>query len=56
MDILFNDDISQMILVSREVNNSNSGILKMIRSVPDWIIIRLDNGTRGGCGSRQRQG
>ena len=48
--ILFNDDLFGMVLVGREVNNSNSGILNMIWSVSDGIIVRLDDGTQGGRG------
>ena len=37
--ILFGDDFLGTVLVDREVDNSNSGILNMIWSVSDWIVV-----------------
>ena len=51
VDILFNNNLFGMVFVSREVDNNNLGILKMIWSISDWIVIGLDNLARGSRGN-----
>ena len=47
--VLLDDDL----FVCREVNNNKFGILNMIWSLSDWIVIRFNDCTGGGQGSGQ---
>ena len=52
-DVFFDNDLLEMVFISRDVNNNNSGISYMIWLVSDWVVIGLDNCTRGGWGNGQ---
>ena len=42
-DVLLDDDFLGVILISRDVDNSNSGISYTIRLVSDWIVVGLND-------------